>query len=40
MASQIISGDLISDRYALALFDLAFENKIIDLVLEDFETIQ
>ena len=40
MASQLISGDLISDRYALALYDLAFENKVIDLVLENFESIQ
>ena len=40
MASQLTSGDLISDRYALALYDLAFENKVIDLVLENFETIQ
>jgi len=40
MASQLISGDLISDRYALALYDLAFENKVIDLVLENFESIK
>ena len=40
MASQILSGDLISDRYALALYDLAFENKVIDLVLENLESIQ
>ena len=40
MASQLISGDLISDRYALALYDLAFENKVIDLVLENLESIQ
>ena len=40
MVSQLISGDLISDRYALALYDLAFENKVIDLVLENLESIQ
>ena len=40
MASQLISGDLISDRYALALYDLASEKKAIDSVLENLESIQ
>ncbi|SVC58680.1 uncharacterized protein METZ01_LOCUS311534, partial [marine metagenome] len=40
MASQLISGDLISDRYALALYDLASENKVIDLVLDNLQSIQ
>ena len=40
MASQLISGDLISDRYALALYDLASENKVIDPVLDNLKSIQ
>ena len=35
MASQLASGDLISDRYASALYDLATENKVVDFVLEN-----
>ena len=40
MASQLPSGDLVSDRYALALYDLAAEKKIVDLVLEDLIFLQ
>ena len=35
MASQLASGDLISDRYASALYDLAAEKKVVDPVLND-----
>ena len=40
MTSQLASGDLISDRYASALYDLASENKIVDLVLENLENLK
>ncbi len=40
MASQLSSGDLVSDRYASALYDLAAEKKIVDLVLEDLTFLQ
>jgi len=40
MASQVASGDLISDRYASALYDLASEKKIVDPILEDFSLLQ
>ena len=40
MTSQLSSGDLISDRYASALYDLAAEKKIVDLVLEDLTVLQ
>ena len=40
MASQLSSGDLISERYALALYDLAAEKKIVDSVLKDLEHLQ
>ena len=33
MASQLASGDLVSDRYASALYDLAAEKKLVDPVL-------
>ena len=33
------SGDLISDRYALALYELASENNCIDNVLKDFKLL-
>tara|TARA_Y100001970_G_scaffold292457_1_gene433808 strand:+ start:79 stop:678 length:600 start_codon:yes stop_codon:yes gene_type:complete len=36
MTSKLISGDLVSDRYASALYELASENKIVDEVLNDF----
>ena len=31
MASQLASGDLVSDRYASALYDLAAEKKLVEL---------
>ena len=40
MTSQLSSGDLISDRYASALYDLAAEKNIVDLVLEDLIFVQ
>ena len=40
MASQLSSGDLISERYASALYDLAAEKKIVDSVLEDLTFLQ
>jgi len=40
VTSQLSSGDLISDRYASALYDLAAEKKIVDLVLEDLTFLQ
>ena len=35
MSSQLSSGDLISDRYASALYDLASESKLVDSILND-----
>ena len=40
MTSILSSGDLISERYASALYDLAAEKKIVDLVLEDLTFLQ
>jgi len=40
MTSQKPSGDLISDRYASALYDLAADSKIVDQILNDLEFIQ
>ena len=40
MTSQLVSGDLISDRYASAIYDLALENKAVDLVLKDLEALK
>ena len=40
MVSQIASGDLISDRYASALYDLAAEKKLVDSVLEDLSSLK
>ena len=40
MAYQLSSGDLISNRYASALYDLAADKKIVDLVLEDLTFLQ
>ena len=40
MASQLSSGDVISDRYASALYDLASEKKLVDVVLDDLLFIQ
>ena len=40
MASKISSGDLISERYGSALYDLASEKKCIDGILNDFEVAE
>ena len=40
MASQLASGDQISDRYASALYDLAVEKKLVDSVLEDLTNLK
>ena len=40
MTSQFVSGDLISDRYASALYDLASELKVVDFVVKDLKSIQ
>ena len=40
MTSQLSSGDLISDRYASALYALAAEKNIVDSVLDDLTFLQ
>ena len=40
MASQLASGDLISDRYASALYELAAEKKLVDSVLNDLSNLK
>ena len=40
MVSQLASGDLVSDRYASALYDLAAEKKLVDPVLEDLSNLK
>ena len=40
MASNMLSGDLISERYGSALYYLASEKKCIDYILKDFELLQ
>ena len=40
MASQLASGDLVSDRYASALYDLAAEKKLVDSVLGDLSNLK
>ena len=40
MASKMTAGDLVSDRYASALYDLASDSNTVDLVLEDLLSIQ
>ena len=40
MTSKISSGDIISDRYASALYDLASEKKCIDEILNDIDTVE
>ena len=40
MTSQLASGDLVSDRYASALYDLAAEKKLVDPVLEDLSNLK
>jgi len=39
MVPQLASGDLISDRYAAALYELASEKKLVDPVLENLKII-
>ena len=40
MASKLASGDLIADRYAFALYDLAADSKSVDPVLADLTLLQ
>jgi len=40
MTTELASGDLVSDRYASALYDLASEKKIVDHVLTDLLLIK
>ena len=40
MASKISSGDLVSERYGSALYDLASEKKCIDSILENFNVFE
>ena len=40
MASQLASGDLVSDRYASALYDLATEKNLIEPVLNDLSNLK
>jgi ATP synthase, F1 delta subunit len=40
MASKISIGDLISERYGSALYDLASEKKCIDNILENFNVFE
>ena len=40
MASQLASGNIISDRYASAIYDLALENNEVDVVLNDLEALK
>ena len=40
MTSQLASGDLISDRYASALYDLASEKNLIDSVLANLQSLK
>ena len=40
MSSQLSSGDLISNRYAAALYELAAESQSVDSVLKDLQFLQ
>ena len=40
MVSQLASGDLISDRCASALYELAVEKKLVDAVFVDLENLK
>ena len=40
MTSQLASGDLVSDRYASAMYDLASEKKVVDSVLENLQDLK
>ena len=39
MSSQLSSGNIVSNRYASALYDLADDSKVVDEVLNNLETI-
>ena len=40
MTSQLASGDLVSDRYASAMYDLVSEKKVVDSVLENLQDLK
>jgi len=40
MTSLLASGDIISDRYASAMYDLTSEKKVVDSVLENLQNIK
>ncbi len=40
MTSKISTGDIISNRYGSALYDLSSEQKCIDEILNDFEVVE
>ena len=40
MTSKISAGDIISDRYGSALYDLASEKKCIDEILNNFDEVE
>jgi len=40
MATKVTSGDLISDRYASALYDLSADKKLVDSVLNDLTSLK
>jgi len=40
MSSQLASEDLIANRYASAIYDLALENNVVDVVLNDLESLK
>ena len=40
MATQLASGDLVSDRYASALYELASEKNLVDPVLSDLTNLK
>ena len=40
MTTQLASGNLIADRYASALYDLASEKKVVDSVLENLKNLK
>ena len=40
MESNLASGDLISDRYALALYELSIEDNLADVILDDLKLLK
>ena len=40
MSSRQLSGDLISDRYASALYALSLESKNVEIILKELELVQ